>query len=76
MYYILRSGYPGRGIELHEFRNAEIAYKAFSIKSSLYESMFQNGIIPYYTCLLITKGVRNNEEAKSAKHGNIQSSSN
>ena len=73
MYYILRSGYPGRGIELHEFRSAEIAYKAFSIKSTLYENMFQNGIIPYYTCLLITKGVRNNEETKSTEHGSFES---
>lgn len=76
MYYILRSGYPGRGIELHEFHNAEIAHKAFNIKSTLYENMFQNGIIPYYTCLLITKGVRANEEAKSTEHGNIKNTSN
>lgn len=76
MYYLLRYGYPGIIMTTHEFHHRDIAKKAFSIKSSLYENMFQKGLIPSYTCLLISKGVRNNEEANSTEHGSIKNQSN
>lgn len=65
MYYILRFGHSKRPIKEFKFHGKDTAQKAFNFVSTNYERFFLDGIIDYYTCLLITKGVRRNEETKS-----------
>ena len=68
MYFILRFGHSRSPIQEFEFHSKDIAQKAFNIVSTNYERFSLDGIIDHYTCLLITRGVRPNEETESSKH--------
>ena len=76
MYFILRFGHSRRPIQEFEFHSKDIAQKAFNFVSTNYDRFSQDGIIDHYTCLLITKGVRHNEETESIEHGSREGKSN
>ena len=76
MYYILRYGYEGKPIKEREYHKEKRAKSAFKIVSNLYDRLQNEGLIHHYTCLLITKGVRYNEETESIEHGSREGQSN
>lgn len=76
MYYILRYGYDGKPIREREFHNKDKARRGLRLISNLYDRLQNEGSIHHYTCLLITKGVRHNEETESIEHGSREGQSN
>lgn len=76
MYYILRYGYDGKPIREREYHNQDKARRGFCLISNLYERLHDDGLIHHYTCLLLTKGVRLNEETKGTEHRDRESQGN
>lgn len=66
MYYIVREGI--KCTTDHKFRSLEGAKNLFNRLFPIYQNDLENNVIPCFTCLLLTKGVRNNEETESSKH--------
>lgn len=66
MYYIVREGI--KRTTDHEFRSLEGAINLFNKLFTCYQHDLEQNVIPCFTCLLLTKGVRNNEETESIKH--------
>lgn len=66
MYYIVREGI--KRTTDHEFRSREGALNLFNRLFNNYQRDLEQNVIPCFTCLLLTRGVRNNEETESPKH--------
>ena len=66
MFYIVREGI--KHITDHEYRSLEGALLLFNRLFDRYQHDLEQNAIPCFTCLLLTKGVRNNEETESIKH--------
>lgn len=66
MYYIVREGI--RRTTDHKFWSLEGALKLFNKLFNGYQHDLEQNVIPCFTCLLLTKGVRANEETESIKH--------
>ena len=68
MYYIIRHGVD-LIVMTREYRSRTLAEKIFQMIQKQYEEKFDSGQINHYTCLLLTRGTRPNEETKSSEHG-------
>lgn len=68
MYFIIRYGTDRLELS-REYRSRTLAEKIFQIIQKQYEEKFDSGQINHYTCLLLTRGTRPNEETKSSEHG-------
>lgn len=66
MYYIVREGI--KHTTDHEYRSLEGALILFNRLFNSYQHDLEQNVIPCFTCLLLTKGVQNNEETESIKH--------
>lgn len=66
MYYIVREGI--KRTTDHEFRSLEGAKNLFNKLFNSYQHDLEYNVIPCFTCLLLTRGVRENEETESIKH--------
>lgn len=68
MYYIIRHGVDRLELS-REFRSYTLALQLYHELQTKYERMFEIGKINKYTCLLLTRGTRPNEETKGFEHG-------
>ena len=66
MYYIVREGIRRTGDK--EFRNYDLAKHYFDTRFNFYQHDLEQNVIPCFTCLLLTKGVRDNEKTESIEH--------
>lgn len=66
MYFIVREGI--KHTTNHKFRSREGALNLFNKLFTCYQHDLEKNVIPCFTCLLLTKGVCDNEKTKGIKH--------
>lgn len=66
MYYIFRHGENGRIVDT-EYKSRITAEIALNDYFTYYQRLLERRVIKSFTCMIITKGVRN-EKTKGSKH--------
>ena len=66
MYYIVREGI--KRLADKEFHDVDLAKSYFKARFDFYQKLLEQNVIPCFTCLLLTKGVRENEKTESIKY--------